>query len=297
MTRVGVIAHRKKSLGGGLPELRRLLSDRGIDDPIWYEVRKSRMSPEAAKRAVKDGADLLLLWGGDGTIQRSIDALAGSDVTIGIIPAGTANLLAGNLGIPTDLAAAVDIALDGRRRPLDLGVVNDERFAVMAGAGFDAVMMKGARGALKDRLGKLAYVWTGTRATAAKPVKMSIKVDGMDWCKAKASCLLLGNMGTLTGGLTAFPDARPDDGLLEVGVVTAHGPVQWAKVLTHLVRGNAERSKFVRTTRGRQVDVKLGRRIPYELDGGARSRTRRLQARIEPGAIVVAVPVPGGTGP
>ncbi len=289
MTCVAVIAHRKKSIGGGLPELRRLLADRGIDDPIWYEVQKSRRAPDAAKQAVKDGADLLLLWGGDGTIQRSIDALAGSAVTVGVIPAGTANLLATNLGIPTDLPAALDIALEGRRRTLDLGVINGERFAVMAGAGFDAIMMKGARRGLKDRFGRLAYVWTGTRATAVEPVNMSIQVDGANWFKAEASCLLLGNMGTLTGGLTAFPDARPDDGLLEIGVVTARGPIQWAKVLTHLL-GKAERSKLVCRTRGRQVDVKLGRPLPYELDGGTRHATRRLHALVDPGAITVAAP-------
>ena len=116
----------------------------------------------------------------------------------------------------------------------------------------------------------MAYVWTGTRATLAEPVRMSVQVDGSTWFKAQASCLLLGNMGTLTGGLTAFPDARPDDGLLEVGVVTAHGPAQWAKVLARLVRGHPDRSKLVRTTSGRRVDVKLDRPIPYELDGGAR---------------------------
>jgi diacylglycerol kinase family enzyme len=290
MTSVAVIAHGKKSLAGGLSELRRLLADRGIDDPIWCEVRKSREAPDAAKRAVKEGADLLLLWGGDGTVQRSLDALAGSDVTVGVIPAGTANLLAGNLGIPTDLPAAVEIALEGRRRVLDLGVINDERFAVMAGAGFDAIMMKGARGGLKDRFGRLAYVWTGTRATRTDPVEMRIQVDGADWFKAKASCLLLGNIGTLTGGLTAFRDARPDDGLLEVGVVIAHGPAQWAKVLTHLLRGEPQRSKLVRTTRGRRVDAKFDRPIPYQLDGGARRDTRRLQAGVEPGAVTVAAP-------
>ena len=112
----------------------------------------------------------------------------------------------------------------------------------------------------------------------------------MDWFKAQASCLLLGNMGTLTGGLTAFPDARPDDGLLEVGVVTAHGPVQWAKVLARCMRGSPERSKLVCTTRGRRVDVKFERPVPYELDGGARRGTRRLRADIEPGAIPVAAP-------
>jgi diacylglycerol kinase (ATP) len=288
MTSVAVIAHRKKSLGGGLPELRRVLADRGVVDPIWYEVGKSRKAPGAAQQAVADGADLLLLWGGDGTVQRSIDGVAGSAVTIGIIPAGTANLLA--LGIPADLAAAVDLALEGPRRTLDLGVINGERFAVMAGAGFDAIMMKASRGGIKDRFGQLAYVWTGIRATLAQPVKMSIQVDGADWLKVKASCLLLGNMGTLTGGLTAFPDALPDDGLLEVGVVTAHGPIQWARVLVLLLLGRPDRSRLVHLTRGRKVDVKCADAVPYELDGGARRATRRLRSGIEPQAITVAAP-------
>ncbi|MDQ1392862.1 MAG: hypothetical protein QOF30_1839 [Acidimicrobiaceae bacterium] len=290
MTSIAVIAHQQKTLGGGLPELRQLLTDRGFSQPLWYEVPKSRKAPAMARKAVEKGADLLLLWGGDGTVQRCIDEVAGADVVVAIIPAGTANLLATNLGVPHDLAAAVDIALYGARRRLDVGVVNGERFAVMAGAGFDAIMMQEADGGLKDRFGRLAYVWTGARATQAEPVKMSIKVDGTPWFKDKATCLLLGNMGTLSGGLTAFPQARPDDGQLEIGVVTAEGPVEWARVLTRLATGHAERSKLVRTTRGRKVDVKLGRAMPYELDGGARPAKKRLQAKIKPGAITVCVP-------
>jgi diacylglycerol kinase (ATP) len=290
MTSVAVIAHQKKTLGGGLPELRQLLTDRGFSEPIWYEVPKSRKAPAMARKAVEKGADLLLLWGGDGTVQRCIDEVAGDDVTVAILPAGTANLLATNLGIPHDLPAAVDIALYGARRRLDVGMVNGERFAVMAGTGFDAIMMQAADAGLKDRFGRLAYVWTGARATQTKPVKMSIKVDGNPWFKAQASCLLLGNMGTLTGGLTAFPQARPDDGLLEIGVVTAEGPIEWARVLSRLATGHAERSKLVHTTRGQKVKVKLGRAMPYELDGGARPATQRLRAKIEPGAITVCVP-------
>jgi diacylglycerol kinase (ATP) len=290
MTSIAVIAHQKKALGGGLPELRQLLTDRGFDDPIWYEVPKSRKAPAMARKAVDKGADLLLLWGGDGTVQRCIDEVAGSDVTVAVLPAGTANLLATNLGVPHDLPAAVDIALHGSRRRLDVGVINGERFAVMAGAGFDAIMMQGADGALKDRFGRLAYVWTGARATQAKPVKMSVKVDGTPWFKGRASCLLLGNMGTLSGGLTAFPHARPDDGQLEIGVVTADGPLEWARVLSRLARGKAERSKLVHTGRGKKVDVKLGRALPYELDGGDRPAKRHLRVTIEPRAISVCVP-------
>jgi diacylglycerol kinase (ATP) len=292
MTSVAVVAHRKKTLGGGLPELRRLLSDRGVDQPLWYEVSKSRKAPAQVLEAVKQGVDLILIWGGDGTVQRSLDAVAssGSGVTVGIIPAGTANLLAGNLGIPTDLEQAVRIALDGDRRSLDLGVVNDERFAVMAGTGLDALMMKEADAGLKDRAGQLAYVWTGIRAARAGVVEMSVKVDGATWFKGQASCLLFGNMGRLTGGLVAFPDARSDDGQLEVGVVMAATTLQWARVLGRLLRGAPERSKLVRMGRGRKISVKLDRELPYELDGGARPSTKKLQVRVAPEAVTVCVP-------
>ena len=290
MTSLAVVAHRKKTLGGGLGELRQLLADRGFIEPIWYEVSKSRQAPTAAQRAVDDGADLLLLWGGDGTVQRCIDALSGSQVTIAVMPAGTANLLASNLGLPINLPAAVEVALDGARRQLDLGVVNGERFSVMAGAGFDATLMQDTNRGRKDRFGRLAYVWSSARAVRSKPVKMRVKVDGRPWFKGQASCLLLGNFGTITGKLTVFAKAEPDDGLLEIAVVTASNPMQWARVLAALAAGRADKSRFVRKARGAQIDVKLGRPTAYELDGGARKATRHLRAAVETNAITVCVP-------
>src|SRR6202035_2054628 len=103
--------------------------------------------------------DLVLVWGGDGMVQRAVDTLAGSDVTLGVLPAGTANLFATNLGIVPRLESAVQVALHGRPRALDVGTLNGERFAVMAGAGLDAVMIGRADRRLKDRLGRMAYVW------------------------------------------------------------------------------------------------------------------------------------------
>jgi len=114
--KIAVVAHRRKSLGGGLPELRRALAAAGITAPAWFEVPKSKKAPKQARKAVADGAELLLVWGGDGMVQRCIDAVAGSDVAIGIIPAGTANLLARNLGVPHDLGAALEVALRGDRK-------------------------------------------------------------------------------------------------------------------------------------------------------------------------------------
>ena len=192
---VAVIAHRKKSLGGGLDELRRLLADEGVGKLLWYEVPKSKKAPKQVRKALKEGAELVLVWGGDGMVQRCVDALAGSGVTVGVIPAGTANLFAQNLGIPEDLPEAVRIAFHGESRKLDLGMVNGEHFAVMAGVGFDAEMIKDADRGLKDKLGRAAYVWTGLRHVRGELVRMEVKIDGVKWFEGEASCLLLGNVG------------------------------------------------------------------------------------------------------
>src|SRR2546421_9516125 len=114
--KVAVIAHEGKTLGGGLGELRRLLADEGIENPIWYQVPKSRKAPKKAAKVLKQGVDLVFVWGGDGMVQRCVDVFAGSDVPVAIIPAGTANLFAGNLDIPEDLGEAVRTGLHGARR-------------------------------------------------------------------------------------------------------------------------------------------------------------------------------------
>src|SRR6185437_9937611 len=161
MVKVAVVAHSGKTLGGGLPELRRALEAAGVADPFWCEVPKSRKAPAQVRHALDEGAELIVAWGGDGMVQRCVDAMSGADAALAIIPAGTANLLASNLGIPKDLEGAVEVGLAGERLKLDLGRANGEAFAVMAGAGFDARMIADADGRLKERLGRLAYVLSG----------------------------------------------------------------------------------------------------------------------------------------
>jgi YegS/Rv2252/BmrU family lipid kinase len=212
-------------------------------------------------------------------------------VTLAIIPAGTANLFATNLGIPKDIEQAVAIGLHGARRTLDVGRFNGERFAVMAGAGFDAAMIRDAgEGGLKERLGRVAYVWTGSKNLRSKPFRADIKVDGVDWYNGKASCILLGNVGKLFGGVEAFEDARPDDGKLELGVVTAEGLLEWGRILARTAAGSANASPFVQTTKASSVKVKLNRKVLYELDGGDRTKTKAFKVKVEPGAITVCVP-------
>ncbi|HYT09815.1 MAG TPA: diacylglycerol kinase family protein [Mycobacteriales bacterium] len=292
--KVAVIAHQKKSLGGGLDELRRRIADEGVDDLLWYEVPKSRKAPKKAREALRDGADLVVVWGGDGIVQRCVDVLAGKGVPVAIVPAGTANLLASNLGIPHDLVEAVRIAFHGARRKLDLGRLNGEHFAVMAGVGFDADMLADADRGAKTRLGRLAYVRAGIRNVRGPTTPTRIRVDGTTWFDGEASCVLLGNVGKITGGIPAFDDARPDDGWLEVGVATASGALQWVRTLGRMALGHSEASPFVRITRARKLDVRLASPMLYELDGGTRGRVTRVKARVVPGAIRICVPPVSG---
>ena len=290
MTSVAVVAHAGKSLGGGLSELRDVLAREGFADPLWYEVTKSKQAPKLARKALAEGADVLFVWGGDGTVQRCIDAVAGKAATVAILPAGTANLLATNLGVPTELATAVRVGLHGHRRPIDTGTVNGEHFAVMAGAGFDALMIKDADRGMKDRIGRAAYVWTGAKNLTAKRAKATIKVDGKRFFKGRLSCVLVGNVGEILGGIKAFKGARPDDGVLELGVVTAQNPLQWTRTLGRMALGNAGKSPFVRTAKGKKFTIGFDRNFPYELDGGARPGATKLRVRVHPASVSICVP-------
>jgi YegS/Rv2252/BmrU family lipid kinase len=291
---IAVVAHQNKNLGGGLDELRRRLTGHDIEKLLWFEVPKSRKAPKEVRKAVKAGVDLLVVWGGDGMVQRTLDTLAqvkgGGKIPVAIMPAGTGNLFAGNLGIPTDLEKAVEIAFAGDRHRFDLGKIAGEHFAVMAGVGFDGAMIKDADGALKDRLGKLSYVWTGIRHVNGEAPRAKIKVDGVDWFDDEASCVLIGNVGTITGGIKAFDDAEPDDGWLDVGVATAQGALQWARALGTMAVGRSDKSPFVRMTRARRIDVKLESKLGYELDGGARSSTKKFSVEVVPSAVQICVP-------
>ena len=288
---MAVVAHSGKNLGGGLSELRKVLAEAGHKNPIWYEVPKSSGARKAVHRAVKKGAKLIFVWGGDGMVQRCVDALAGSrKVAMAILPAGTANLLATNVGIPKDIAQAVHIGLVGTRRKIDVGTMNGERFAVMAGVGFDAIMMHGVDGAKKRRFGRLAYIRSGVDAMQANRVRMAIRVDGAVWFKGKASAAVIGNVGTVTGGLVLFPAASPSDGVLEVGVVTANSTWQWIRVFSRIARGHLDRSPFIEMTHGKEIVIELARKVRYELDGGARPPAKRLEIRVRAGAITLCVP-------
>ena len=290
MTTVAVIAHAAKTLGGGLTQLRAVLEQSGFAQPLWYEVAKSRQVPSCVRQATKDGADLAFVWGGDGTVRRCVESLAGSGIPIAILPAGTGNLLARNVGVPQDIEKAVAIGLHGDRREIDTATVNGHHFAIMAGGGLDALVMRDASDGVKERLGRVAYLWSGARNLGAKPVKARIDLEGRRFYKGPITCVLFGNMSEVLGGIEVFEGSSPDDGMIEMGVVSARNRAQWVRTLTRVAIGRAEDSPFVVTTRGTSMTVAFDRRVAYEVDVSEQKPARKLKVKVRPKSTTICVP-------
>ncbi len=133
MKRVAVIAHHGKSLGGGLPELRRVLAERGVTDVYWREVAKSSSRPSRSRRRSSSKAELIFVWGGDGMVQRCVDVARGHRRHARDHPGRHRQPARDQPRHPQGLEEAVDIGLAGNARRIDVGRLNGERFAVMAG--------------------------------------------------------------------------------------------------------------------------------------------------------------------
>jgi YegS/Rv2252/BmrU family lipid kinase len=288
---VGVLAHEAKSLGDGLAALRRGLADAGHADPPWRQVDASKKAPKQVRRLLEEGIGRLLVWGGDGTVRRCVDEIVAQDATVdlAILPAGTANLLAHALDIPIDLDGALDVALGNATRAIDVGVMNGEAFVVMAGTGFDALMIRDAEDGMKDRFGKLSYLRSGARHLGTDGARAKVDVDGERWFAGPAACVLVGNVGSIVGGVRAFPNAQPDDGRLDVGVVTAQTRRDWLRVGVRAITGHIDASPFVEITQGTHVRTKLDRKLPWQLDGGNRPPAKKFDVSVLPRRLSICV--------
>lgn len=252
----------------------------------WSPTSADDPGPGQARAAVEQGCDTVIACGGDGTVRAIAGELAGTGVALGVVPLGTGNLLATNLELALGLDA-IPAALSATPVAIDMGVVNGERFAVMAGVGFDAAMIRDADSAVKRRLGSVAYMISGARNLPAKIVRATVGVDGEHVWSGRTAMVLVGNCGAVTGGLPVFPDASPTDGRLDVAVLTAERPGDWVRILWRLVRDRPQPPELVVRFTGAEVIVDLDEPSPYELDGEDREATDRLEFSIEPHALEV----------
>lgn len=264
----------------------------GWQTPLWFETTSEDSGREATIRALEAGIDRLIVAGGDGTVRAVSATLAHTEMPLALIPSGTGNLLARNLAIPLDSDAAIDLAFAGEARPIDLvQVTHDhgtERFAVMAGLGLDAEIMDSTSSDLKKVIRSGAYALAAVQHAVPKPFEVSVQIGESEPVQMETVMALMGNVGTITAGMTLFPDAQPDDGLLDLMIAKPTSVVDWTKLGAHVLTGRA--SGDFPTFAGASLRIETTEPVPFELDGDTAGTTRHLEACVEQGAVLVVVP-------
>jgi diacylglycerol kinase family enzyme len=289
------VVHPLKS--GGADEAREQLAawaaDAGVPEPTLVETSEDSPGTEQARAAVADGAGLVLAWGGDGTVTAVAEGLAGTGVPLGIVPAGTGNLLARNLGIPLSFRDAGPVAFGGQDRAIDvvdIGLGGRTTIStVIAGVGLDALLIDADEG-LKGAIGPAAYVLNAAKALRHKKMRVGVAVDGgaPHWYAARS--VLVANVGGLIGGLDVVPESDASDGVLHVVVLPLDRPVDWARTAARLALRRAGQDRSRIHLQGRSAWVVTTESQPRQIDGDVVEPGRSLQARVRPGALVVRVP-------
>jgi YegS/Rv2252/BmrU family lipid kinase len=280
--------------GGGEADARRsdteaALAGAGLE-VLWLETTPQDPGQEATREALAEGVDLVMAAGGDGTVMACVTGLAGTEVPLAVLPGGTGNLLAANFDIPTDLDGAVEVALHGERRRLDVAAMGEDRFVVMGGIGFDAAMLRDADSRLKERLGAVAYVISGLRQLRRRATRFELRLDDDAPFTRVGQGVLVGNLGRLQGGLPVMPDARPDDGLLDVAVLRTRTLPDWARLAVGVLLRRRRNDPELEVLRARRVEVRCDRPQPVERDGDPAGETDHLVVEIVPRALTLCVP-------
>ncbi len=260
---------------------------------VEFDIRLTSWPGEGVVLARDAGsvADVVVAVGGDGTVADVATGLRGTGIPLAIVPGGSTNITARELGIPTDPRSAAALIF-GRHRlaALDVGRCGDRSFLHMAGAGLDSRFFERTDPALKRRVGWLAYLPAAALALRTPPSRFTIDVDG--WTMTVVSHLVLvANGGSIINPrLRLLPAIRSDDGWLDVLIFTATGRRPIARTLGRLASRTLRRSPFIVSIRARRVALDADPALAVQLDGDVVSRTP-VTFEIEPAALDVIAPL------
>jgi diacylglycerol kinase (ATP) len=304
-------------------DLRRLKKAMGLAETAagwgathWFATTQTDWGQGGARKALAAHADVVLAAGGDGTVRAVAEGLRGKGVPIALLPSGTGNLLARNLNLPLNsIEQSITIALTGADHPIDLGITEIVReegpseehvFLVVAGLGLDAKMIAMTEPKLKKAVGWLAYVDAGVRAIPSlKPVLLRYRVDGGAEQQLSVHTIMIGNCGQLPGGILLMPDAKPDDGVLDIAALQPQGKLGWLRVWNKVTWENGVLRK---TAAGRMIidltadvkdvtyfqcsrlDITVEEPQEFQLDGDEFGKAKSVRTWLDPGALTVKVP-------
>ncbi len=300
----------------------------GWQEPSWIETTAEETGEKQGREAVESGAQVVASLGGDGTVRAVASALVGTDVALGLLPGGTGNLLARNLGLPIDsIESALEIVLSGRDRRIDVGLLrsgdslvevgadssgepggraddptgerrDDEQvFLVMAGLGFDGEVMAGTNEKVKKVVGWIAYVFAAVKKIFGRGFSVSVAASGGpgevrrpgDKIGRHARSVVIGNCGTLQGGIDLMPEAKLDDGILDAVVVAPKGLIGWVSVIGDVVTRHRAGHRRLDRMRGRGFVINSRDAVEAEIDGDPIGPRRTLAVRVLADALVVRV--------
>lgn len=301
-------------------KLRRIVkkaeADHGWAPTHWLETSEDDAGQGVTREAIDTEAAVIIAAGGDGTVRAVAEALRESSIPIALLPSGTGNLLARNLDFNlANMEGFVEAAFADRERQLDLGiatitresgVTEEHAFLVMAGIGLDAKMIAKTNPKLKKAVGWLAYVDAGMRALPElKPVKLRYRLDDNAEKPLNAHTLIVGNCGSLPGGILLIPDAQPDDGILDIAALKPRGRFGWLRVWNKIawengvLRKSAAGRMIIDLTadvrdvayfRGERLRATLESPQEFQLDGDEFGKVTSIDCTTDAGGLTVKIP-------
>lgn len=278
-------------------QLRRRIAGTLAMHGVAFDIIETQTESEAlgvANRAAELGYRAVVAAGGDGTIALALRGTAGTETPVAILPFGTGNQLALNLGIPDSLEDAIRVAVEGETEAIDLGRIGADYFALIAGCGLDADVMAGATTELKGRIGVLAYFYSGLKqAIAGKSAKYRIVADGEE-IEVQAAMVLLANAGLIGAGslpveVQVAPRSNFQDGLLDVGVFAPRHLPDMAGMLWRMATKKYSGDERMFFLQAKEVRIDSEPEVAVQIDGEVRGTTP-IEARIQPLAGRILVP-------
>jgi YegS/Rv2252/BmrU family lipid kinase len=240
-----------------------------------------------AAKAVQQGYKIIVAAGGDGTLNEVVNGMAGSDALFGVLPVGTMNVFALELGIPQDLDKAWEIIRAGHVRHIDLAKANDQYFLQLAGVGFDAQVVSETAWDMKRSLGPLSYLLTGSLVAARKPPRLMVETGQRK--AIEGTFVLIGNGRFYGGPYELFKGGRIDDGLLDVYVFQKMGHLDIVRYMSNVLFQSHDRLPDVKTLRVRSLRVTSDENTPVEVDGELLGHVP-VNFEVLPGAFRVLAP-------
>lgn len=278
-------------------EIEKALQARGTDFKI-VETDPEEGAIPAVRAAIDDGATHILACGGDGTIMSAVNGLAKFEkepkTTLCIIPGGTANLLAAALDIPQDVEEAVAIALGGRDRLIDLGVCGEDIFALGLGLGLTEKLVSGTTAEEKEKLGRLAYAHAMLKELGQKPNRFKFRLDGGPEQTAAGVALVIANAGEISGRWKFAPDAKMDDGVLDLCILHRFYVRDMLRWVWRGLLGNLADDRAISFFQAREIEISSDPPLDMQIDGEEVDTRPPLSVKVRPKALKVRVPQEGG---